>query len=81
MLDLRIFFADKELFMRSGKSQMRDKGKEGYTNPEIYRIKKIIAKINQELQNDESQAICDKFSLILIDVCFLANFSHINLNE
>lgn len=49
-------FADKELFLHSVRAHMsREKG--GYTDQETYRLKKILQRIKQELQHEESETV------------------------
>lgn len=38
---LEEYFVDKELFLNSIKTQMSNKDKGGYTDQEIYRLKKV----------------------------------------
>lgn len=48
------YFEDKELFLHSVRTDFsRDKG--GCIDQEIYRLKKILQKIKQELQHGEAE--------------------------
>lgn len=50
------FFPDKKLFFMYVGSQLKNKGKGGYNDKEVYRLKKLIGKIKQEFNNnDESE--------------------------
>ena len=47
------YFADKELLLLSIKSQMSRRGEGGFSEQEVYRLKKIALRLKQELRNDE----------------------------
>ncbi|XP_028254269.1 NACHT, LRR and PYD domains-containing protein 12-like [Parambassis ranga] len=48
------FFPDKELFLTCVRSQIRSRGKGGYTDQELYRLKKLVLRVKQELRHDDS---------------------------
>lgn len=50
------FFPDLSLFIESAKSLMKQKGEGCLSNPEVYRLKKIVQKVRpQAMNNDMSQ--------------------------
>ncbi len=50
------FFPDLLLFIESAKILMKQKGEIRLSNPEVYRLKKIVQKVRpQTMQNDMSQ--------------------------
>jgi len=50
------YFPDLSLFIDSAKSLMKQKGEGCLSNPEVYRLKKIVQKVRpQALSNDLSQ--------------------------
>ncbi|XP_038587916.1 YTH domain-containing protein 1-like [Micropterus salmoides] len=49
------FFPDKEAFLNSVKSQLRAKGREGLTEQEVYRLRKIVVKIRHELNEEDGE--------------------------
>lgn len=69
------YFADKELFLRSVRSQMSSRGRGGYTDQEVYRLKKIVLKLKQKLYSDEDSGTV---SGSLYSVC---GASHISGHE
>ena len=42
-------FADEKLFLKSVRSQMKDKSEDGYTSQEVYRLRKMVQKLNSKL--------------------------------
>jgi len=46
------FFPDRRLFIESAGALMRGEGTEQFTVQEIYRLKKFVAKLRQELHNE-----------------------------
>lgn len=50
------YFPDLSLFIDSAKSLMKQKGERCLSNPEVYRLKKIVQKVRpQTMHNDMSQ--------------------------
>ncbi len=50
------FFLDLSLFIESAKILMKQKGEIRLSNPEVYRLKKIVQKVRpQTMHNDMSQ--------------------------
>ncbi len=50
------FFPDLSLFIESAKILMKQKGEIRLSNPEVYRLKKIVQKVRpQTMHNDMSQ--------------------------
>ena len=47
------YFADKKMLLLSVKSQMSIRGEGGFSEQEVYRLKKIALRLKQELNNDE----------------------------
>ncbi len=47
------FFPDRELFIKSARVSMKEKGFGGLTEQEIYRLKKIVQKLRSTMLNDE----------------------------
>ena len=52
-LKLEDYFSDKEQFSNSARLHMSSKGRGGFTDQEIYRLKKIVQKIRQGKNNDD----------------------------
>lgn len=49
------FFPDLHLFMDSAKNLMKHKGDECLSNPEVYRLKKIVQKVRTQTTQNDSQ--------------------------
>ena len=47
------YFADKKMLLLSVKSQMSIRGEGGFSEQEVYRLKKIALRLKQKLNNDE----------------------------
>lgn len=47
------FFPDKKLFLLYVISQLGNKGRGDYTDKEVYKLRKMVAKLKQEFNNDE----------------------------
>ena len=52
-LKIEDYFSDKEQLSNSAPLHMSSKGRGGFADQEIYRLKKIVQKIRQEKNNDE----------------------------
>lgn len=61
------FFPDKEAFLNSVKSQLRAKGREGLTEQEVYRLRKIVVKIRHELNEEDGI----KLKVFFFSVCLV----------
>ena len=47
------YFSDKDLLANSNQQQMRSKERAGFTEQEVYRLKKIVQKIRKEINNED----------------------------
>ena len=47
------YFADKKMLLLSVKFQISIRGVRGFSEQEVYRLKKIALRLKQELNNDE----------------------------
>lgn len=73
------YFVDKELLFLSVRSQMRGRGKGGYTDQEIYRLKKIVQKLhNRNNIMMRTQKLCKTVCLPSVLFCVT---SHIRDHE
>jgi hypothetical protein len=72
------YFADKKMLLLSVKSQMSIRGEGGFSEQEVYRLKKIVLRLKQELNNVED-TICRTVGL-LFSSHFCAS-PHIKDNE
>ena len=48
------YFPRKKSFVESAKLNMKKRGKGAFTDQEIYRVRKLLQKVNQEIENDEN---------------------------
>lgn len=53
MSRLKIFFADRRMFINSVTVLMRGEGGEQFTVQESYRLKKLVSKLKLELQTED----------------------------
>lgn len=49
------YFPDKELFIESVRSNMKNRGRGSFTTQEVYRLKKFVQNVRQELNNDNGE--------------------------
>ena len=52
-LKIEDYFSDKEQLSNSARLHMSSKGRGGFTDQEIYRLKKIVQRIRQQENNDD----------------------------
>ena len=54
-LKIEDYFSDKEQLSNSARLHMSSKGRGGFSDQEIYRLKKIVQRVRQEINNDEDE--------------------------